>query len=284
MGRDASTVQGKTVIVTGAGSGLGLETADALAHKGASLVLIEYEPSRGETAVSRIAKSGIRPRLFLADLSQQASVRRVAGEILASTPTIDVLINNAGAMFGTRQVTVDGLERTFALNHMAYFLLTNLLLERMTACAPARIVSVSSSAQQPLDFNDLQTERSYSGFRAYARTKLANILFTRALAKRLQGTGITANCLNPGPVRTRFSEHFTGRARVITSIMRPLMLMPAEGARTSIYLASSPEVECITGKYFAKCKISKLSKDAQDDLAAERLWVESLRLRALRDC
>jgi NAD(P)-dependent dehydrogenase (short-subunit alcohol dehydrogenase family) len=280
-------MHGKTVIVTGAGSGIGLETADALARKGASLVLVELEPARGDAAVARIAKSGSKPRLFVADLSRQTDVRRVAGEILASTPRIDVLINNAGAMFTTRQVTADGLERTFALNHLGYFLLTNLLLDRIIPSTPARIISVSSAAHRraTLDFDDLQVEKKYSGQDAYDRSKLANILFTRALSRRLQGTGVTANCLEPAPgiVRSHFFENVGGWVRVIVSILQPIAsVTPAEGAKTSIYLASSAEVEGISGQYFAKCRVAKAAAAAEDDFAAEQLWVESLRLSGLQ--
>jgi NAD(P)-dependent dehydrogenase (short-subunit alcohol dehydrogenase family) len=275
---------GKTVIVTGAGSGMGLETADALVRKGASLVLIERDRMRGEAAAARIAKNGPKPRLFVADLSWQADVRRVAREILASTPRIDVLINNAGAMFTTRQVTIDGLEQTFALNHMGYFLLSYLLLDRIVKSVPSRIVSVSSASHRgvTLDFDDLQTKRDYSGFRAYRRSKLANILFTRALAHKLEGTGVTANSLDPGMVGTRFFENVKGGIRLWATIMQPIVgISPAKGAHTSIYLATSADVEGITNEYFVKCKVTKVSNAARDDVAAERLWVESLRLARL---
>ena len=278
-------MQEKVAVVTGAGSGIGLETADALARQGTSLVLITRDPARGEAAVARIAKNGPRPRLFIADLSQQVEVRRVAGEILASTARIDVLVNNAGAMFSSRQVTVDGMERTFALNHMGYFLLTYLLLDRILASAPARIVSVSSGAHLSvdIDFDDLQSEKEYSDNLVYKRSKLCNVLFTRALARRLQNTHVTANCLDPGMVRSRFFENAKGAMRVFAQTMIPVFgVTPAVGAKTAIYLASSPEVEGITGQYFLKCKIAAPSTAAQDDLAAERLWTESLRLAGLQ--
>jgi NAD(P)-dependent dehydrogenase (short-subunit alcohol dehydrogenase family) len=276
---------GKTAIVTGASSGIGLEAADALARQGAFLVLIARDPARGDAAVGRISKRGPKPRLFFADLSRQADVRRVAGEILASTPRIEVLINNAGAMFTTRQVTADGLERTFALNHIAYFLLTHLLLERIIASAPARIISVSSDAHSrvTLDFDDLQAEKKYSAGVVYGRSKLANILFTRALARRLQGTGVTANCLHPGLVGSRFFENVGGWIRVAASISQSIIgRSPAEGAKTAIYLAASSEVEGITGQYFVNCNVAKVSNAAQDDIAAERLWADSLRFAGLR--
>jgi NAD(P)-dependent dehydrogenase (short-subunit alcohol dehydrogenase family) len=276
-------MKGKTVIVTGAGSGVGLETADALARKGASLILIELNRGRGEAAVVRIEQSGPKPRLFIADLSLQAEVRRVASEILASTPRIDVLINNAGAWFNERTVTAEGLECTFALNHLGYFLLTNLLLERIKVSAPARIISVASDghAEAILDFDDLQCEKNYSGRMAYCRSKLANILFTLALARRLNGCGVTANCLHPGRVLSNFFENVMPLSshEERTSALKGHGYVPTvDGSRTPIYLASSDEVEGITGEYFDNCQVIEPSKAAQDDIAAERLWTESLRL------
>lgn len=270
---------GKTVIVTGAGAGIGLETADALAQKGAELILVELDRQRGEQAGARIARGASRPRLFVADLSLQADVRRVSAEILGATERIDVLINNAGAMFNTRQETVDGLERTFALNHMGYFLLTHLLLDRIMVSSPARIISVSSRAHQfeTLDFDDLQSESNYSGPTVYYRSKLANVLFTRALARRLRGTGVTANSLEPGPgmIRTDFFKSAEYSGPFVDAISAP------QGAKTSIYLASSPEVEGITGQYFANCHVAIAAKAAEDQAAAERLWGESCRLCGL---
>ena len=278
--RQHEKMYGKTVIVTGAGSGMGLETADALARMGASLILIEIDPIRGGAAVERIGKNGARPRLFIADLSQQAEVRRVAGEILESTPRIDVLVNNAGAMFSTRQVTADGLERTFALNHMGYFLLTCLLLDRVIESSPARIVSVASGAHFfiEIDFDDLQAETAYIPNDVYKRSKLCNVLFTRALSRRLQGTGVTANCLDPGMVHSRFFENATGEIRQFAEWARTHGDTPAVGAETAIYLASSPEVEGHSGHYFVKCKVATPSEAAQNDCVAEQLWTESLKL------
>jgi retinol dehydrogenase 14 len=212
-------------------------------------------------------------------------VRRVAEDILASTPRIDVLINNAGAMYGTRQVTADGLERTFALNHMAPFLLTHWLLERLIASAPSRILCVSSAAHAHgdigLDFQDLQSQKNYSGITAYNRSKLANILFTRSLAKRLRDVGVTANCLHPGTVASRFfdSADLRGwRGMVFPRLIRLKGITPAEGARTSVYLASSSEVAGVSGKYFVNCKVAAVSRAAEDEVAADRLWEESLQL------
>lgn len=278
-------MKGKTAIITGAGSGVGLETADALARKGASLILIELVRERGEAAVARIEKTGARPRLLVADLAVQADVRRVAKEILDSTSRIDVLINNAGAWFTTRQMTVDGLEKTFALNHMAVFLLTNLLLERIVASAPARIISVSSDGhvEATLDLDDLQCKAHYDGRVSYCRSKLANILFTRALARRLQGTGVTANCLHPGHLLTNFFENSmptTPESERAALLRKAGYVAASEGARTPVYLASSVEVEDVTGEYFANCTITKPADAALDDRVAERLWEESVRLSA----
>lgn len=274
-------MKGKTVIVTGAGSGVGLETSDALARQGAALVLIELDRQRGEAAMARVEKIGLRPRLWVADMSLQRDVRRVANEILTSTPRIDVLINNAGAWFTQRGVTAEGLERTFALNHLGYFLLTNLLLERLKASAPARIISVASDghAEAALDFSDLQSEKDYSGRTAYCRSKLANVLFTWALARRLQDSGVTVNCLHPGRLLTRFFDNFEN----VSTADFPGYVAAAEGAKTPVYLASSAEVAEVTGQYFDNCKVIEPSQAARDEAAAERLWAESLRLVGLPD-
>jgi NAD(P)-dependent dehydrogenase (short-subunit alcohol dehydrogenase family) len=278
----SSSLHGKTIIITGAGSGIGLETALGLASKGAALVIVDVDRGRGESAIERIERNGPSPRLFLADLSVQAEVRRVAGEILAATPRIEVLINNAGAMFMTRHETVDGLERTLALNHLGYFLLTNLLLDRIIASAPARIVSVSSRAHrfEALDFDDLQKKQNYSGQAAYFRSKLANVLFTRALAKRLCGTGVTANAAEPGwgMVLTNFF-HSAGWETAPEHVARATTA--AEGAKTSIYLASSSEVDGVNGQYFADCQAIAPADAALDEAAAERLWAESVQLCGL---
>jgi len=280
-------MKGKTVIVTGAGSGIGLATADELARAGASLILVELDPQRGIEAIAQLENYGPRPRLLLADLSVQVNVRRVAADILASTPKIDVLINNAGSWFNERRVTADGLEHTFALNHMAYFLLTHLLLDRIKESAPARIISVTSDghAHATLDFDDLQSEKDYSGRDAYCRSKLANILFTRCLARRLQGTGVTANCLHPGRILTRFLTNVDdappeGESRE-TFWQRQGYLPPADGAKTPVYLASSPDVEHVNGGYFIDCRVSEPSEWARDDAAGERLWKASLRFSGL---
>lgn len=273
---------GKTVIVTGAGSGIALETADELASQGASLVLIDIDPVRGQAAVERIGRHGITPQLILGDLSLNAGCRQLAAEILEKVPRIDVLVNCAGAWFEDRQVTVDGLERTFALNHMGYFLLTNLLLDRIIASAPARIVCVASEghAEVTLDFDDLQSEKAYptDGRQAYCRSKLANVLFTRVLARTLEGTGVTVNCCHPGRILTPFYNNLHRLPPGSTEGHRP----QTAGSYTVAYLASSPEVEDITGEYFDDRKPVGPAPSGLDDEAAERLWEVSLRIGGLK--
>jgi NAD(P)-dependent dehydrogenase (short-subunit alcohol dehydrogenase family) len=274
---------GKLCVVTGATSGIGLVAAERLAASGARLILIGRDKARGEAALARIKRHapGAELTLRYADLSLLAEMNRLAAEIAAAEPRIDVLINNAGAMFTSRSLTADGLERTFALNHMAYFVLANRLRAALAAAAPARIVNVASEAHRGnvLDFADLQSARGYRGFRVYGRSKLANILFTRELARRLEGSGITANCLHPGFVASRFGDNNPGLSRVgIGLAKRFFALSPEQGAETVVYLAASPEVAGVTGGYFDKCRVRLPSAEAQDDAAARRLWDESAKL------
>jgi len=213
--------------------------------------------------------------VFVADMSSQAEIRRLAVDVLDAYPRLDVLVNNVGGAWAHRHTTVDGLEHTFAVNHLAPFLLTNLLLDRLKASAPARVVTVSSGAQAMarMNFDDLQGERDYSGQRAYNQSKLANVMFTYELARRLEGTGVTATVLHPGVVRTRFAAEDPRRLdRLLMPIARPFMKTPAKGAATSIYLASSPEVDGVTGQYFANSKPKKSNRAAYDTTAAARLW------------
>ncbi|HZT50427.1 MAG TPA: SDR family oxidoreductase [Stellaceae bacterium] len=280
------TLDGKTCIITGATSGIGLATAERLAPLGARLLLVGRDPAKGEAARARLRAlaPSAEVAFFYADLATLGGVRRLATELLAAAPRIDVLLNNAGAIFNARRETADGLERTFALNHMAYFLLSRLLLERIVASAPARIVNVASAAHlgAQLDLDDLQTKRDYSGWKAYRRSKLCNILFTRALACRLAGTGVTANALHPGFVASRFGDNNAGLFRLGFSFAKRVAAISAEkGAETPAYLAASPEVEGETGLYFAKCRPATPSAAAQDDAAAERLWQESARLAGI---
>jgi NAD(P)-dependent dehydrogenase (short-subunit alcohol dehydrogenase family) len=215
--------------------------------------------------------------LYLADLSSMVQTRRVGGQIAAAEPRIDVLINNAGAVFGQRKLTAEGLEMTFATNHMAYFVLTQALLERLGATRGARIVSTSSTAYSSgkLDLADLQSEKAYSAFRAYAASKLCNVLFTRELARRLAGTGVTANCLHPGFVASRFASQAGGWMQFISPVAKLFAVTPTQGADTIIYLATSPQVDGMTGLYFYKRKPINTSPAAQDDAAAARLWAVS---------
>jgi NAD(P)-dependent dehydrogenase (short-subunit alcohol dehydrogenase family) len=278
-----AAMAGKLCVVTGATSGIGLVAAERLAASGARLILIGRDKARGEAALARIKRHapGAELTLRYADLSLLAEMNRLAAEIAAAEPRIDVLINNAGAMFTSRSLTADGLERTFALNHMAYFVLANRLRAALAAAAPARIVNVASEAHRGnvLDFADLQSARGYRGFRVYGRSKLANILFTRELARRLEGSGITANCLHPGFVASRFGDNNPGLSRVgIGLAKRFFALSPEQGAETVVYLAASPEVAGVTGGYFDKCRVRLPSAEAQDDAAARRLWDESAKL------
>ena len=275
----------RTVLVTGGSGGIGRATALGLAAMGAHLAITGRDRGRTQDAAREIrAVGGGQVDMFVADLSSQAQVRRLTGEVLQSLPRIDVLVNNVGGFWNTRHVTADGLERTFALNHLAPFLLTSLLLDRLKHSAPARVVTVSSNVQAigRIDFDDLQGERSYSGARAYNQSKLANVLFTYELARRLQGTTVTANALHPGVVRTSFgAEDPRGVQRLFTPIMRPFMKAPAQGAATSIHLASAPDLEQVTGRYFANSKPRRSSKRSYDQAAAARLWQVSADLAGL---
>jgi NAD(P)-dependent dehydrogenase (short-subunit alcohol dehydrogenase family) len=278
-------IVGKVCIVTGATSGIGLVTAETLATKGARVILVGRDRARANAALTRIKRrvAGAVVESEVADLSRLDEIR-LLGTRLATLPRIDVLINNAGAMFQRRQTTPDRLERTFALNHMAYFVLTDLLRDRLIESAPARIVNVASEAHRraTLDFEDLQSEHDYRGFVTYGRSKLCNILFTRELARRLEGTGVTANCLHPGFVATRFGDDNGGLFRIgITIAKRLLAISLEDGAATSIYLASAPEVEGRSGLYFDKSKPATPSAAAQDDTAAQELWLQSARIAGI---
>lgn len=275
---------GKTVLVTGGTGGIGGATAAGLAGLGARVGIVGREQQRAEAAAEQIRAAGGQVDVFTADVASQRQVRRLAEQVLAAYPRLDVLVNNVGGYWATRHETEDGLERTFAVNHLAPFLLTNLLLDRLRASAPARIVSVSSGAQSMgrIDFDDLTGERGYNGQRAYNQSKLANVLFTYELARRLEGTGVTATVLHPGVVRTSFGREDSGRwMRLMLPVVRPFMKTPQEGARTSIHLASAPEVEGVTGQYFARSRPKESSKASYDRAAAARLWEASTRLVGL---
>ena len=277
-------MKGKTIVATGATSGIGEVAVLALAGLGARIVFVARDEARAQATMRKLeAKApGLDHRMHLADLSRMAETRKVGEAIAANEPRIDVLINNAGALFSHRRVTPEGLELTFALNHMAYFVLTEALREKLIASAPARIISTSSSAHQgsSLDFSDLQSAKSYSGFRVYGRSKLANILFTRELARRLAGTGVRANCLHPGAVATRFGKSSGGWVGRLLPALKLFFISPEQGADTIIYLASSPEVANTSGGYFVKRKMTDPSAAARADAAAKRLWAESEALAA----
>jgi retinol dehydrogenase 14 len=274
---------GKSVLVTGGTGGIGKATAIGLAVLGARVGITGRDQARAEAAAAgiRAATGSAAVDVFAADMSAQAQVRRLAAQVAGTYPRLDVLVNNVGGFWAHRHVTADGLERTFALNHLAPFLLTSLLLDRLTASAPARVVTISSGAQAQgrIDFDDLQGERNYSGQRAYSQSKLANVMFTYELARRLQGTGVTATVLHPGVVRTSFgAEDPVARLSVMIRVARPLMKTPAQGALTPVYLASSPQVEGVTGQYFANRKPRTSSKATYDTAAAARLWQASAAL------
>ena len=272
-------MQGKVVVITGATSGIGRIAAERLAALGGKIVLVARDRGRAEQTLDRLraAGPGVAHRAHIAELSVIAEVKRVGSEITAAEPRIDVLINNAGNVFANRGVTPDGLERTFATNHMAYFVLTQVLRERLVASAPARIVNTASRAHRgrSLDFTDLQLAHRYSVMDAYGRSKLANILFTRELARQLAGTGVTANCLHPGFVATGLGQRSGGLFATFARFAMLFAGKPEAGAQTIVYLASSPEVAGVSGAYFADCRQAEPSPAAQDDAAAKRLWEES---------
>ncbi len=275
-------MQNKIVMVTGANAGIGKVTARELAKKGATVVMVARSRQRGEEALIEVknASGSANVELMLADLSSQESIRQFASEFKAKYDHLHVLVNNAGAFFMNRQESVDGLELTFALNHLGYYLLTMLLLDTLRASAPARIINVSSGAHfgGSINFDDLQTENGYAGFRTYSTSKLANVLFTYELARRLEGTGVTVNCLHPGFVASNFAKNNGFLARIGMTLMRPFALSVEKGAETSIYLASSPEVEGVTGKYFDKKKPVSSSSESYDEAVARRLWQVSAEL------
>jgi NAD(P)-dependent dehydrogenase (short-subunit alcohol dehydrogenase family) len=279
-------MKGKTCVVTGATSGIGLEAAARLGALGARLVLVGRDHNKGEAALARLRAGlpGVAVEMHYADLSRPDEVVRLADSLLSALPRIDVLLNNAGALFARRETTPDGLERTFALNHMGYFRLTALLRARLVASAPARVVNVASEAHRGarVDLDDLQCARSYHGWKAYRRSKLANILFTRELARRLQGTGVTANCLHPGFVATGFGDNNRGIWWLGIAIGKIVAAIPVErGAETPVYLAASADAEGVSGAYFDKCRERAPDAAARDDVMAAQLWEESERLAAL---
>lgn len=278
-------MNGKTVLITGANQGIGKASAIALGKMGAKLVLVCRNEAKAREAIRDIEAAGAKDvELILGDLASQADVRRVAAEFKAKHDKLHVLLNNAGVLVTSRRTTVDGIEETFAINHLAYFLLTNLLLDVLKASAPARIVNVSSKAHRGarINFDDVQNARKFSAFNVYGQSKLANILFTRELSRRLEGTGVTANCLHPGVIASGFGQTYGGFFGKMMTVAHLFMASTEEGAKTQVYLASSPEVEGVSGKYFDKCKEARPTREAQDDAAARRLWEISEEMTGLR--
>lgn len=287
MARLRVDLRGRTCLVTGATSGIGRASALALADMGAKLFLLCRDPARAETLRQEIADEiGRRDvAILLADLSSQRDIRRAAAEFLATGEPLHILLNNAGVVYTERVETVDGIETTFAVNHLAYFLLTSLLLDRIVASAPARIVNVASDAHRlggALDFDDLGASRRYSGAGVYGRSKLANLYFTRELARRLEGTGVTVNAVHPGAVRTGLGQNNDAPIlKLLTGLVRPLLRSPEKGAETSIWLCSSPDVAGVSGGYFAKRKLRVPHRLANDETASRRLWDASAKLTGL---
>ena len=265
----------KTVVISGATSGIGEVAAIRLAEQGARIVFTARDRERADATLKKLRAANGAPdhAVILGDLSLLAEQRRMAAAIIVAAPNIDVLVNNAGALFNKRSETADGLEKTFALNHMAYFTMTRHLLPHMAG--GGRIVNVASRAHRnaTLDFDDLQSRHGYVGFAVYSRSKLCNILFTRELARRIAGSGVTANSLHPGFVATRFGDQSGGVMQRLVSIAKPVgAISPEEGAKTIVYLASSPDVAAVSGEYFYQCKIAQPAAEARNDNDAKRLW------------
>jgi NAD(P)-dependent dehydrogenase (short-subunit alcohol dehydrogenase family) len=278
-------MQGKTVLITGANSGVGFATAVALARMGARILLVCRSAKRGEAALATVAEAATEPapELLLTDMSSQQSVRALADELRRRHGKIDVLINNAGGMFAERGLTVDGIERTFATNHLGPFLLTNLVLDLVTARG-GRIINVAAEAYPGrLDFDNLQGERQYGFLSAYFRSKLENIIFTVDLARRLNGSGVTVNCMSPGPTRTKFGDNMNGLAGLFPRVTKIWFPGPEVGARTLIYLASSAEVAGISGRFFLRKRARQTKPVTLDEEVAARLWRISTELVGLPD-
>ena len=277
-------LKGKRVVVTGASRGIGRETALALGRMGADVSLVVRDAERGNAVAGEIRTlpgTG-EVDVFVADLSSLADIRRVAAEFLAKHDRIDVLVNNAGALLMDRQLTKGGYEATFATNHLDYSLLTALLLDAVKKAPQGRIVNVASEAHHrgTIDFDDLMSEKSFAGWRAYGASKLANILFTNELARRLEGTGITANSLHPGVIASGFALNNKGFVGTLWRLASPFLMSSEDGAKTTLFLATDPSVANVTGKYFSKCKVKTPSREARDAAVAKRLWDVSEKLVA----
>ena len=279
-------IRGKRVLVTGATSGIGFEVARSLAQQGANVVLVGRDSAKTARCVDEVRRASPSAEVtsLLCDFSRQADVRRLAYDVLHRFDRLDVLVNNAGGVFRQRTITEDGIEATFAVDHLGYFLLTQLLLERIVQSAPARIVNVASIAHRrgTMDFDDLFFERGYRVMRAYSRSKLANVLYTRALAQKLAGTVVTVNCLHPGAVDTNIWSGAPAWTKPLLAVIRKLLFIPAkEGGRRIVRLVVDPELSNTTGQYFENGRAVRPSRLAQDDAVARQLWEESERLNAL---
>jgi NAD(P)-dependent dehydrogenase (short-subunit alcohol dehydrogenase family) len=278
-------MEGKVVLITGGTSGIGRAAATALAAMGAEVVVAGRDRERGEAAVEEIRDTSGNERvsLMLADLAVQTEVRGLAEEFRERYDRLDVLVNNAGIIQSKRTETPDGLELTLAVNHLAPFLLTNLLLDLLKESAPSRIITVSSEARRgaQIDFEDLQSERRYRAFKVYGMTKLANILFTYELAERLEGTGVVANCLHPGGVNTNFGANNRSFGTLLFRAFKPFMRTPEQGADTIVYLAISPEAGKMTGRYLTDRKVVSSFNEPHDEATQKRLWEVSEKLTNL---
>lgn len=274
------SIRGKRVIITGATGGIGLAAAEALATRGACLTIVARSAARATEAVSRIVAAGgpdTQVDVLTADLSSLVQVRRLAEEALGRYKQIDVLANNAGAFYVARQINADGFELTWAVNHLAPFLLTTLLLDRLKESGPARIITTSSAAHRGarIPWGDLRADGRYRGLQRYGQSKLANLLFTAELARQLEGTGVTANCFHPGFVATGFGKNNGGLAAAVLTLLRPMSRRPEQGADTLVWLADAPEAGRYTGQYFIDRKPARPDPAAVDAEAARRLWTES---------
>lgn len=276
---------GRVCLITGGNSGIGKATALGLARLDATVVIVSRDKDKGEAALLEIRTLSGNKNAdgMVADLSSQDSVRELAHDFMARYKKLHVLVNNAGVILPRRVATVDGLEATFATNHLGHFLLTNLLLDELKASAPARIINLTSSAHYgtEIDFDDLEGEKKYSGYHAYSQSKLANVLFTYQLAKRLEGTNVTANVLHPGVVRTGFGKDQGGLMNMLVRIGSPFMMSAQRSAKAVIYLATSPELNGVSGKFFSKGKEARSSEQSYDAAAAEKLWNVSAELTKL---
>ncbi len=279
-------MDGKVVLITGGTSGIGKAAATALANMGAEVVITGRNKEKGKGVAEEIRRESGNEEVsfFSADLAVQAEVRRLAEEFEASHDRLDALVNNAGLVLSKRTETPDGVEMTLAVNHLAPFLLTNLLLDLLKESAPARIITVASSAERfgTMDLNDLQSKRRYRAFPVYGKTKLANIMFTYELAERLEGTGVTANCIHPGGVNTGFASNDSGFTTFLFRLFKPFMRSPEQGADTIVYLAVSPDAEGMNGRYLSDRKVTSSSKESYDEDLRKQLWEASEELTGLK--